>query len=84
MKMVLMMESTMRLETGKNVLKQGRLTALVIVGSVCLWLIANAVGPKLGLRMRYAILVDLIVLAALLWALVNCFFIWRGRQDNEG
>jgi len=38
----------------------------------------------LGLTMRYAILADLIVLAALFWALVNCFFIWRKRQNNEG
>ena len=74
----------MRPDTDKNALKQGRLTALVIVGSVCLWLIANAVGPKFGLTMRYAILADLIVLAVLFWALVNCFFIWRGRQNNEG
>ena len=74
----------MRQGTDKNLMKQGRLTALVISGSVCLWLIANALGPKFGLTMRYAILADLIVLAALFWALVNCFFIWRGRQNNEG
>ena len=78
------MERIMRPETDKNLMKQGRLTALVIVGSVCLWLIANAVGPKFGLTMRYALLADFIVLAALFWALVNCFFIWRGRQNNEG
>ena len=74
----------MRLETDKNLMKQGRLTALVIAGSVCLWLIVNAVGPQFGLTVRYAILADLIVLAVLFWALVNCFFIWRGRQNNEG
>ena len=74
----------MRPETDKNAMKQGRLTALVIAGSVCLWLIANAVGPKFGLTMRYAILADLSVLAVLFWALVNCFFIWRRRQNNEG
>ena len=78
------MERIMRLETDKNLVKQGRVTALVIAGSVCLWLIVNAVGPKFGLTMRYAILADLIVMAALFWALVNCFFIWRGRQNNEG
>ena len=78
------MGRTMRLETDKNLIKQGRLTALVIAGSVCLWLIATVVGPKFGLTMRYAILADLIVLAALFWALVNCFFIWRGCQNNEG
>ncbi len=74
----------MRPDTDKNLIKQGRFTALIIAGSTCLWLAANAVGPKFGLTMRYAILADLIVLAALFWALVNCFFIWRGRQNNEG
>jgi len=78
------MDRTMRPETDQNLMKQGRLTALVIAGSVCFWLIANALGPRLGLTMRYAILADLIVLAALFWALVNCFFIWRKRQNNEG
>ena len=74
----------MRPETDKHLLKQGRLTALIIAGSVCLWLIANAVGPKFGLTMRYALLADFFVMAALIWALVNCFFIWRGRQGNKG
>ena len=78
------MERSMRPETDQNQMKQGRLTALVIAGSVCLWLIANFAGPKFGLTMRFAILADLIVLAALFWALVNCFFIWRKRQNNEG
>ena len=74
----------MRPKADQDLMKQGRLTALVIAGSVCLWLIANALAPKFGLTMRHAILADLIVLTALFWALVNCFFIWRKRQDNEG
>tara|TARA_B100001057_G_C22861735_1_gene954809 strand:- start:4202 stop:4438 length:237 start_codon:yes stop_codon:yes gene_type:complete len=78
------MEQTIRSETEQNLIKQGRVTALVIAGSVFIWLIANTLGPKLGLTMRYAILADLIVLAALFWALVNCFFIWRKRQSKEG
>ena len=78
------MEQSIRSETEQNLIKQGRVTALVIAGSVFIWLIANILGPKLGLTMRYAILADLIVLAALFWALVNCFFIWRKRQIKEG
>ena len=71
----------MRVETDQKLMKRGRLTALVIAGSVFMWLIANSVGPKFGLAVRYAILADLIVMAALFWALVNCFFIWRKRQN---
>ena len=71
----------MRVQTDQKLMKRGRLTALVIAGSVFMWLIANSVGPKFGLAVRYAILADLIVMAALFWALVNCFFIWRKRQN---
>ena len=71
----------MRVETDQKLMKRGRLTALVIAGSVFMWLIANSVGPKFGLAVRYAILADLIVMAALFWALVNCIFIWRKRQN---
>ncbi len=71
----------MRVQTDQKLMKRGRLTALVIAGSVFMWLIANSVGPKFGLAVRYAILADLIVMAALFWALVNCIFIWRKRQN---
>ena len=62
-----------------NVMRQGRITALVIAGSISLWLIIQWIGPLIGLAGRYAILADLAVMAALIWALINCFFIWRKR-----
>ena len=65
-----------------NVMRQGRITALVIAGSISLWLIIQWIGPLIGLAGRYAILADLVVMAALIWALINCFFIWRKRQDT--
>ena len=55
---------------------------LVIAGSISLWLIIQWIGPLIGLAGRYAILADLAVMAALIWALINCFFIWRKRQDT--
>ena len=66
----------------ENVMRQGRITALVIAGSISLWLIIQWIGPLIGLAGRYAILADLVVMAALIWALINCFFIWRKRQDT--
>ncbi len=68
----------------RDLIRQGRLTAIVIAGSVLLWLIANWVGPRLELDLRYAILTDLIVLALLFWSLIKCFLIWRKRQINRG
>ena len=71
-------------ETEQNQMAQGRLTAVVIAVSASLWLIANWLGPKFGLSYRYAFLVDLIVLAAMSWALVKCYFIWRKSKTNKG
>jgi len=74
----------MEQETEKNLMRQGRLTAMVIAGSMFFWLFAQWIGLQFGLAGRFAILADLITLAALFWALVNCFFIWRKRQDFKG
>ncbi|MGX9353775.1 DUF5337 domain-containing protein [Roseobacteraceae bacterium S113] len=64
--------------------KQGRVVALVIAGSMLIWIAAQALGPALGLPGRYALLVDFAVLAALVWAMVNIYQIWRKRQSNRG
>lgn len=64
--------------------KQGRTVALVIAGSVLFWLAASWVGPRLGLPGKYAILIDLAVLAALFWSMVVTYQIWRKRQKLKG
>lgn len=55
----------------------GRVVALVIAGTMLLWLLANWAGPRLGLHPTYAILFDLAALAAFFWALVATWRIWR-------
>ncbi|MGY3439549.1 MULTISPECIES: DUF5337 domain-containing protein [unclassified Marinovum] len=62
--------------------RQGRITALVIAGTMLIWLGAQFIGPKIGLAGRYALLVDLLALAAFIWAFVNIYQIWRKRQNN--
>ena len=74
----------MEQEAEKNLMRQGRMTAIIIAGSMFFWIVAQWVGPELGLAGRYAILADLITLAALFWALVNCFFIWQQSKDSKG
>jgi hypothetical protein len=61
--------------------RQGRMVALVIVGTTVLWLLAQLIGPGLGLPGRYAFLFDLFALAAFLWAFIVTFGIWRRRKD---
>lgn len=71
-------------EAEKRFARQGRITALVIAGAMLIWLAAQWVGPKLGLAGRYAILVDLLVLAAFFWALIVSFKMWRARHADKG
>ncbi len=64
--------------------KQGRIVALVIAGSMLFWIVAQWLGPQLGVAGRYAFLIDLMVLAALFWSMVVTFQIWRKRQNAKG
>ena len=64
--------------------KQGRIVGLVIAGSMLFWIAAQYIGPRIGLSGRFAILIDLLVLAALFWAMVVTAQIWRKRQANKG
>lgn len=63
--------------------RRARTVALVIAGSMTLWIAANAIGPALGLPGRYAFLFDFAALAALIWAFVNIYQIWRKRRSEE-
>jgi hypothetical protein len=60
--------------------RQGRVVALVIAGAGILWLLANALGGYFGLPARFAILFDLMAIAAFFWALVVTYQIWRRQQ----
>ena len=69
-------------ETEAQISRQGRTTALVIAGTMLIWLAVQFIGPRIGLAGRYALLVDLLALAAFIWAFVNIYQIWRMRQDK--
>ncbi|SMX34106.1 DUF5337 domain-containing protein [Actibacterium lipolyticum] len=62
--------------------RQGRVAALVIAGTMILWVGAQWLGGQLGLPTRFAFLFDLAAMAALFWALVVTYQIWRRRRDN--
>lgn len=62
--------------------RKGRVAAIVIAVSMMLWIAAQALGRRLGLPDHYAFLFDFAALAALLWALVVTYQIWRDRRDN--
>ncbi|MGV6839435.1 MAG: DUF5337 domain-containing protein [Planktomarina sp.] len=66
----------------KSISRKGQTAGLVIAFSMSFWVLMQWVGPSIGLAGRYALLIDLAVMAAMVWALVVTFQIWRARQDK--
>ncbi len=59
---------------------QARTVALVLAGTMVLWMGAQWLGGRMGWDTRYVFLFDFAALAAFLWALVVTYQIWRGRR----
>jgi hypothetical protein len=74
----------MTAEDDRITARKGRTAGLVIAITVTIWVAAQWVGPQLGLPLRFAFLVDFAALAALFWALVVTYQIWRARQNGKG
>lgn len=64
--------------------KQTRIASIVILVTVVVWMGASWLGGQMGWPVRYAFLFDLAALAALFWALVNLYQVWRSGQRDEG
>lgn len=64
--------------------RQGRIAALVIAGAMVFWIAAQFIGSKMGMPVRFQVLIDLMAIAAFVWALVVTFQIWRKRQNSKG
>lgn len=64
--------------------RKGRIVSLVIAGTLIVWMLLQVIGPRVGLAGRYALLFDFAALAALIWAFVNIYQIWRIRQAEKG
>jgi len=63
---------------------QARMVALVLAGTMILWMGAQWLGGRMGWDTRYVFLFDLAALAAFFWALVVTCQIWRTRRKNRG
>ena len=72
----------MQAKESRREAKQGRVVALVIAISMVIWILAQSLGPYLGLPGRYAILIDFLALVAFLWAIISGMLMWRSRRTN--
>ena len=63
---------------------KSRRASLVCAGAAVLWVLAQWLGPVLGMPGHYAILIDLGVLAAFVWAMVVTYRIWRKPPTKQG
>ena len=74
----------MEREKDTDMARKGRIVSLVIAGTLIVWMLLQVIGPMVGLAGRYALLFDFAALAALIWAFVNIYQIWRLRQAEKG
>lgn len=73
----------MQAKESKREAKQGRVVGLVIATSMVIWILAQSLGPYLGLPGRYAILIDFLALVAFLWAIISGMLMWRSRRTKR-
>ena len=70
-------------ELDQQIARKGRHAAVVIAVAMMAWFGAGLLGGALGLPGRYALLFDFAALAALIYALVNIYQMWRLSQINN-
>lgn len=63
-------------------LAQIRKAAVVMAATMVLWVGASFVGGQLGLPARFAFLIDLAAIAALVWALIVTYWVWKARRED--
>jgi len=68
--------------TEQRRLRQIRLAAIVMAATMILWMGASFLGGRLGLPPRFAFLFDLAAIAALVWALLVTYWVWKARRED--
>ena len=62
---------------------QIRMAAIVMATTMVLWMGASFLGGQLGLPPRFAFLFDLAAIAALVWALIVTYWVWKARRAER-
>jgi hypothetical protein len=66
----------------RRLIRQVRLAAIVMSVTMVLWVAGQYIGGQLGLDPRYAILLDLAAIAALVWSLAVTYWVWKARRRS--
>lgn len=70
-------------EQDRALARKGRMVALVIAGTMTLWIVLQFAGPALGMPGRFALLFDFAALAALFWAGIVIYQMWQARRAGR-
>ena len=61
--------------------RKARVASIVIVVAMVGWMGASWIGGMIGLPIRFAFLFDFAAMAALFWAMVVLFQVWKSGQE---
>jgi hypothetical protein len=61
-------------------LRQIRTAAIVMAATMILWVAGQYIGGQLGWPVRFAFLLDLAAIAALVWAMIVTYLVWKARR----
>lgn len=60
--------------------RQIRRAAIVMAATMVIWMGAQFLGGQMGWPARFVFLFDLAAIAALVWALVVTYWVWKERK----
>ena len=63
---------------------KSRTASLVCAAAAIFWVLAQWLGPVLGMPGQYAILIDLVVLAAFVWSMIVTYRLRRKPPTKQG
>ncbi|QXT39183.1 DUF5337 domain-containing protein [Gymnodinialimonas ceratoperidinii] len=62
--------------------RQIKRAAIVMAATMVLWIAAQYIGAQMGWPPRFAFLIDLAAFAALVWALIVTYWVWKERKRD--
>lgn len=64
----------------RRLVRQIRRAAVVMAVTMVVWMGAQYLGGQMGWPVRYVFLFDIAAFAALVWALVVTYWVWKERR----